>query len=50
MGIQMNQKELMKNFVMILNWKKPIWLRCFLQIHSASQGLKPVKGIHIALK
>ena len=33
----MNQKELTKTF--ISNWKNPIWLRCFLQINSALQGL-----------
>ena len=30
-GIQMNQKELIKTFMMISNWKKPLWSPSFLQ-------------------
>ena len=37
-GIQINQKELTEKFMMISNWKN-IWLRCFLQINLALQGL-----------
>ena len=39
MGIQMNQKALTNAFMMISNWKNTIWLRCFLQINSALEGL-----------
>ena len=35
----MNQKELTKTFMKILNWKNPFDCDVFLQINSALQGL-----------
>ena len=35
----MNQKELTKMIYDDFKLEKPIWLRCFLQINSAFEGL-----------
>ena len=45
MGIQMNQKELTKTFMMISNWKNPFSLQDFFKKNSALQGLKATPSL-----